>query len=360
MALTLSAIQDFVNGTLNELGRFKVQQIAQSQTRYPMFGTLFGPERSQFASGNNIQRTLMNRTAGAAKMTGLYANDSIVFGDVTDLLVVPWRQMTTNWAFDEAEILHNKGEARIFDIMMPRREAAKLDLLELIESQAWQAPTSSTDTDNLFGIPYWVVKNATTGFNGGAPSGWTLVGNLNPSTTRNHKNYTFTYALTGGVSKTDLFPKLRTALRKTKFTEVTDLAGYRDMKKTLRLYLNEATLTAFETAVEAQNENLGNDLAPYDAASGKGIGGVSEYDGDLTFRRKPLIYTEALDSDTTNPLYFIDHSTLFAYVLKGFDMRETNVEKVAGKHTTYATHIDLRTNIVDVDRRRSGVCYGVV
>lgn len=354
MALTLTAIQDFVNGTLNELGRYKIQQVAQSQTRYPMANTLFGPERSKVSSGNNVQRTIMPRTAGAARMTGLYATDQVTAADVTELVVVPWRQMTTNWAFDKAEMLHNRGESRVFDILMPRREAAKLDMLELIETQAWQSPSASTDTDNIHGVPYWVVKNSSTGFNGGAPSGHTLVGNLNPSSVSNWKNYTVGYTT---VSKTDLFPKLRTALRKCKFTEVTDLNGYRDAKKTYRLYVNETTLSSFETAVEAQNENLGNDLAPYDGASGKGTMGVENFDGDLTFRRKPIIFTESLDSDTSNPVYGIDHSTFFAYSLKGMDMDESRVMEVAGKHTVYCVHIDLRMNLICVDRRRNFIAY---
>lgn len=354
MALTLSSIQDLVNGTLNHLGRYDIQQIAQSDTRYPIFGTLFGPERSSLSNGVQIQRTLMNVVPDSARATGLYAVDQVNVQDVTQLVIVPWRQFTTNWAFDKAEILTNSGDAKVFDIMKPRREGAKLAMAELLEAQAWQAPSASTDTENLFGIPYWVVKNTTTGFNGGAPTGHTLVGNLNPSTVNNWKNYNDTYT---NVSKADLLTKLRSALRKCNFSNVTDLKGYREMKKTYRLYVNESTLASMELIGESQNENLGRDLAPYDGASGKGISGVAEFDGDLTFRRKPLIFTETLDSDTQNPVYGIDHSTMFAYVLKGMNMDESRVMEVAGQHTVYCVHIDLRTNLVCVDRRRNFVVY---
>lgn len=354
MALTVSSIQDLVNGTLNDLGRYNIQQVAQNDTRYPIFGTLFGPERSSLSDGAQIQRTLMNVVPDSARPTGLYSVDQVNVQDVTQIVTVPWRQFTTNWAFDKAEILTNRGASKIFDIMQPRREGAKLAMCEMLEQQAWSSPTSSSDTEALFGIPYWIVKNSTTGFNGGAPTGHTLVGNLNPSTVNNWKNYTIDYDT---VTKADLLAKLRTGLRKCNFTNVTNLKEYREMRKTYRLYVNESTLASLELIGESQNENLGRDLAPYDGASGKGLSGVAEFDGDLTFRRKPLIYTPTLDDDSTNPVYGIDHSTFFAYVLKGMNMDESRVMEVAGQHTVYCVHIDLRTNLVCVDRRRNFVAY---
>jgi hypothetical protein len=54
----------------------------------------------------------------------------------------------------------------------PRRHAAMIDLAEELEAKAWQVP-NSTDKLNPYGLPYWIVYNSSTGFNGGYPTGRT-------------------------------------------------------------------------------------------------------------------------------------------------------------------------------------------
>ena len=42
-------------------------------------------------------------------------------------------------------------------------------LAELVENAGWTKPASSSDETEPYGLTYWIVKNATTGFTGGLP-----------------------------------------------------------------------------------------------------------------------------------------------------------------------------------------------
>ncbi len=125
-----------------------------------------------------------------------------------------------------------------------------------------------------------------------------------------------------------------------------------------RYYIDEVTASAFETLGEAQNENLGRDLAPYTAGSGGG--GVQEIDGTLTFKKNPLIWVPQLDDTTvftaaTNPIYQIDHGVFYPVCLKGDYLRETGPVVAPNQHNMYRVFLDLTYNFICVNRRRCAV-----
>jgi hypothetical protein len=356
MALVESDIQDLVNMTRGDEGAGRLENLAMNFTHYPIVGTMLGPDKLKIESGYRIERNVMTRLPDAAYMTGLYGNDQVVAEDVSNKIIVEFRQAASGFMFDENEVAANQGAARIYDTMKSKRAGAEGAMIELLEAKAWSGPSASTDTLEFHGITHWIVKNATTGFTGGAPSGHTLVGNLNPDSVNNWKNYSVTYTT---VDKTDLFPKLRTAMRKCDFKEVLDLESYRKMKKTYRLYLNEATLVDFETVGESQNENLGRDLAPYDGGilNKRGITGVAEFAGELTFRRRPLIYAPRLDTDADDPVYGIDHSAFYFHVESKCNMKETPAIRHPLKHNVWQVFKDIRGNFCCTDRRAQFVAY---
>lgn len=357
MAMLESDIQDLVNLTRGDEGKGKLQNIAMQYTHYPVVGTMLGPDKVQIESGYRIERNLMTRLPDAAYMSSLYGDDQIVAEDTTSKVIVEFRQASSGFMFDIDEISPNRGEAQIFDVMKKKRAEADGAMIELLEAKSWSTPSASTDTLEFYGIPYWVVKNATAGFTGGAPSGHTLVGNIDPSSVTNWKNYSVTYE---DITKADLITKLRTAIRKCDFKKVLpDLAEYRKGKKDYRLYVNEATLVELENIGESQNENLGRDVAPMDGGilSKRGVTGVSEFDGDLTFRRRPIIYAPQLDADTENPVYGIDHTVTMFVAAAWCNMRESKVQHHPRKHNVRQVFKDLRGNFCCVDRRANFVAY---
>ena len=335
--LTAKDIGDLVSTTLDELGRLRFSQIAQTLQDYEVFSHWFKRDKVAFDSGIGIKRTLMTKLgSGEAAHVGLTDTDNVNIQDVLETLEIPWRHAQTKWAFIYQETLMNRGEALILNVIKPRRASAMINLVEELENKAWASPTLANKTEP-YGIPYWVVANATTGFNGTVASGHTTVGGINPTTTPNWKNYTVRYVT---VDKPDLVKKLRTAHRKTGFKSPINIEEYRTTKgQRYRLYTDEATLVALEDIGEAQNDNLGRDLA--------------SMDGTLVFRGHPIIWVPKLDAETNGPIYGIDHSTFYPVCLEGDYLRESDAKPAPNQHNVYQVFVDLTYNYLCVERRRN-------
>lgn len=342
MSLSDKDIADLVVATLDELGRLKFQQIAQTIQNFEVLPRILRKDRVEFQSGTGIQRTVMVDTSNAAKNVGLFQEDVVNVGDVLASMNVVWKHTTTNWAYERREMLMNRSKSRIVSLVKVRRTDALLSLAERIETDFWNKPTDSTDTNPIFGIPYWIVKSSTTGFNGGDPSGFTSgAGGLDVSTYPTWKNYTARF---DDVTKDDCIKKLRTAHRKIRFKSPVNVPDFRRGNgDQYRLYVGETTISSLEDLGEAQNENLGRDLA--------------SMDGTMTFRKHPIIWVPELDSDTDKPIYMVNFATTHPVILRGDNLTETEPRLVANQHNVRAVHIDLTWNLLCIDRRRNAVLY---
>lgn len=339
--LTALDIADLVATTLRDLGPLRFQQIAQNLQYYEVFSKWFKKDKVVFDSGIGIQRTLMNALdSTSSKHVGLMDTDQVNIPDVLDQLQIPWRHAQTSWALIyQTDILMNRGKSLILNVIKPRRAAALLGLVEELEERAWGAAPASTDKLLPYSIQYWLVENATTGFNGGAPSGHTTVGGVSLTDSPTFKNYTADY---NANTKGDLIKKLRTAHRKIRFKSPVTIQDYRGgVGDRYRLYVNENTISGFEDIGESQNENLGRDLA--------------SMDGTITFRRHPIIWVPKLDARTDDPVYMVDHSTFYPVCLRGDYLRESDATKAPNQHNVYQVFIDLTYNYLCVDRRRNAV-----
>lgn len=339
--LIQSDIADLVAGTLRDLGPMKFQQIAQNLQYYEVFSRWFRKDKVTFDSGYGIQKTMMNKLdSSSAKHVGLADTDSVNIPDVLDQMTVPWRHVQTSWALIyQTDILMNRGRSLILNVVKPRRAAALLGLVEELEDKAWAAAPAANDKLLPYSVQYWIVENATTGFNGGVPSGHSTIAGVSLTDSPNFKNYTATYT---NVTKTDLIQKMRTGHRKIRFVSPVTINDYRgDMGDRYRIYVNEATISDFEEVGESQNENLGRDVA--------------SMDGTITFRRHPIVWVPKLDERSDNPVYMIDHSTFYPVCLKGNYLRESSADKAPNQHNVYQVFIDMSYNYLCVDRRRNAV-----
>lgn len=359
--VTPQDVADLVASILPDLDRMNWEQIAQNLQDYEMMSHWLKDDKIVFGDGLYIKKNLLSQLSGAASHTGMTDTDDVDIPDLMDDLQVPWRHAQTKWGYHyQTDILMNRGKSTINDTVKPRRMAAMIDLAEELEAKAWQVP-NSTDKLNPYGLPYWIVYNATTGFTGNYPTGpdgvaHTTIAGLSTTDSPKFKNYSANYA---AVNKTDLLPKMRTALRKTNFRSPVskeDMSTPRGNDR--RYYCDEVTASAFETLGEASNENLGRDLAPYTA--GAGHGGVQDVDGTLTFKKNPIVWVPQLDDTTvftaaTNPVYQIDHGVFYPYCLKGDYLRETGPVVAPNQHNMYRVFLDCTYNILCVNRRRCAV-----
>ncbi len=337
---------DTVNGTREQLGPANYQQIAQNKQDYPMFQRWFKRGNIKLHNGIAIRRQVMNRLPDAASHTGWMDPDNANIYDLSDTIRVEWVHAVKSWAMFYQQGLMNAGPEEIFDAVKMQRDGAAIALIEEIESKAWAAPTTSSDKRNPWGIAYWVVKNASTGFNGGAASGHTTVGSVSLTDSPTFKNYTYTYTLASGITKPDAITSTRLAMMKCKFRSPIPSVDYSKNVGRYCLYVNADTIQQMQTVGESQNENLGRDLAP------------GKYGpGSLLFNNCDIVWAPELDGDSTNPIYGLDHSCIEVHGLRGDWFRDSK-KGASDQHNCVEHYTDVSYNYLWVDRRRHFVGYG--
>jgi hypothetical protein len=328
---------DLLATTLRELGDMRFTEIATDLQDHVAMRVLLKKNRVQFESGTSIQWDLMIKSNGSARNLGLYATDITNVQDVMIQANTDWRHTTANYSIDRRELKMNRTPRKIVDLLKTRRIACLIDMAELMEANFWNAP-SATDGDTPYGIPYWVTKNATEGFNGGVLSGFTTVAGVSPTTYPRWQNWTYQYV---AVSRDDFIRHARQAATKIFFRPPVDGIPTFNTGDTYGYFTNYAVIGQLEEAVESQNEDLGNDLA--------------SRDGQVIFRRMPVTYVPKLDADTTGPFYMLNFGLFKNFILKDEWLIETPIPIAPNQHTVSRQHVDCSYQFGTRDRRRHAV-----
>lgn len=335
--LLATGLDDLVQATLRNLGKPNFTEIATDIQEFTALPKLVRKKQVTI-TGLGVQWDVMVAHSNSSANVGLGASDNVSIEDTLVQAQADWRNTVSSYAIIGQEVPMNQGEARIVDHIKIRRHSCMIGLAELMENNFWGPPVAATDTVTPWGINTWIVKNASEGFNGGAPSGYTTIG-LNPTTYPRWKNWTAQYA---AVTKDDLFRKLRKACTFTNFKPpVQGMSTDQSYGGEMGLFTNYGVIGPAEEQCEAQNDNLGNDLA--------------SKDGQVMFRRMPFVWVPKLEADTTNPVYGIRWGDFHTFILTGWWMKETNLPNYPGQHTMSAHFIDSTYNFVMKNRRGSFV-----
>lgn len=325
-ALQADDIADLVIAADRNRGRMKWTDIASTLQEYVALPQLLDKNKVGFDSGRGMQWQVMVTLSNAAQNVGMYGVDSVNVSDVLKTCSLQWRHTTTNYAFERREIAMNREPERILELLKPREYDAMVSLAEKMENNFWSLPASDSTVDP-HGVPYWVVKNAIEGFNGGHPSGYSDVAGLSRTTYPGWRNYTAPYS---DISKADLIRKWRRASVFTKFKPYTQYPSYANGKSKYGYYTNYSVLGRLEEMLESQNDNLGNDVA--------------SMDGEVTFRRTSVMWVPKLENDTDNPIYGLNWAWFRPVFLKGEYMKKTGPMLAPNQHTVYHTFIDITYN----------------
>ncbi len=332
-ALTATQLGDLVQTTLRDLGKPRFTEIATDLQRHTAMRNLLKKNRVQLQSGYGVQWDVMVNHAGSAFNVGLAASDNVNIIDTMVQATADWRNSTGNYAVIGQEISMNAEPSRIVDLIRERRIAAMISMAELMEANFWGPPVALTDTLTPWGVNTWIVKNATEGFNGGVPSGYTTIG-LNPTTYPRWQNWTYQYT---SVTRDDLIRHWRKAATFTDFQPPVEGIPTFNTGDEYGFYTNYGVIGPLEEALESQNDNLGNDVA--------------KYDGSVHFRRIPVTWVPKLEADTTNPVYGLNWGWFKTYILKGWWLRETRVPIYPGQHTISAQFLDSTYQWITKNRR---------
>lgn len=330
--LSPEKIDDLVENTLRSYDKNSWTDISTSLQDYFATSNFLLDDKVGHTGGTRLQWQVKVRNTGAAKVSGLYGVDDVQTKDVMKSVSVPWTKTTTNFGYDIDEEGFQSGDMhKIVDVMQTRRHAAITDWIELQEELFWSMPANTTDAEMMkpLGIPYWIVRNATTGFNGGNPSGHSDVAGLSASVYSNWRNFTGQYT---NIAKRDLVKLLRKAVRQCNFKEPVSHPG-QSTRPRFSLATTEEVVEGLEEVLEEQNMNLGNDLA--------------SKDGMAVLRRFPVKWVPYLDQYSgastvhgKNPIYGIDRNSFKVKFKTGAWMRRSKPHVGTDSHTTRHVHFD--------------------
>jgi len=294
-----------------------------------------------FTGGENWEFETQMDHNHSARTVGLFESDSSALTDTMVKGEVDPRHLNAHYIYDLREKDFQRGGVAIVDLVRTRYVGMMVSLFELLEEILWGKPDDSTDVKTPFGLAYWLTRNATTGFTGGNPSGFTAgKAGIDADTYSRWKNWSAQYS---AVSKVDLIRSMRKAHRETRFRSPVShaqpsLGGMRN-----GIYLPGDTLGLLEEAVEDQNMSLGNDIA--------------SKDGRVSFKSTPLTYAPYLDNDSAEPVYMIDWKWMAIGVMAGWENNLTAPYRVADKHNVRRVDLDASLNMVCTDLRRHAVMY---
>jgi hypothetical protein len=340
MGLAFSEIDDAVLLTQNKLikrGAFVDMQT--DLTDHVAVREMWKGKQRQFEGGENWEFEVQMDHNHSATTVGLFETDGTALTDTMVKGEVAPRHVNAHYIYDQREKAFQRGGISIVDLVQTRYVGMMVSLFEMMEDFLWSKPDDSSDVKTPYGIAYWVTKSTTTGFYGLNPAGFTSgKAGISSTTYPRWANYTAQYS---AITKTDLLRLMRQAHRKSQFRSPVShstptLGGMRN-----GIYTNDTVIGILEELLEAQNMNLGNDLA--------------SKDGRTVFKSTPVTYAPKIDNDSSDPVYMLDWKWLAIGVMAGWANNLSAPYMVPNKHLVRRVDLDASMNMVCTDPRRQTV-----
>jgi len=297
--------------------------------------------KKKFDGGNDWQFQAQVDHNHTARAVGLYETDGTAMTDTLAEGYVQPRHVNAHYIYDQRLKAFQQGGKAIVDLVHSKYVAMMVSFYETMEAFLWGSP-SATDDKSPHGVSFWVQKGADgeEGFKGVDPVGYEAIGRAHILTSAQPRwaNYFADYV---AVAKEDLVRKMRKGARATKFRSPVSHAqpDLGSMKN--GIYTNDSVIGIMEELLEAQNMNLGNDVA--------------SKDGRTLFKGTPITYAPYLDDDSENPVYMLDWKWLVCGALAGWENNLTAPYMVPNKHTVRRVDLDCTFEMICTNLRRQAV-----
>lgn len=297
---------------------------------------------SQFAAG----------TQSEFYLPGATFNNSVE--DIDSTLIYYFRYLHDAFVYTKHEIEHNSSSSdefgintRLIDIMKSKRQGMKISTFNTIEASWWTTPALATmETAATANRPYsirtWITED------GLAPSTFTTIGNINPSTQSLWRNQVSNY--TAGSIDTTLISAFDEMWKKVDF----------EAPPTMQAYLNDTKLSKFLIPTDINGSKIYQRLTRQSnnhlIGSGKDVGA---YSGDLPYNGIPVKYVKQMDAigySSTQPRYFwINTEFLYPvwHTSAYFQEEEPMTSQTAPY--TYVVHSDTWYQLICKSRQRQGI-----
>jgi len=340
--LTPAQMPDAVIATLNRLNKGKwIGEMTDIQ-EHVGFRQMVRSKRETEGSGlGTTVRYVMDHNH-SAQHTGLFGTMEFERDDAMVEGTVPWTYTDGNMVFDEREPRMNSGPEKIVDLVKMENSRMMASVVELCEQDIWGKPATSNDNDTPFGIEYWVTKNATLGYNGGDPTGFSAGrAGISSNDHPRHKNFTGGYTSYSDEAEDGLIYMMEMAAAKTRWVAPSPEPGMGRSGYSRGVYCNWDTHYGLKQIAKGNNDSLGYDLSTQDPI----------------FRGARLQYVPYFDNKSDNPLYMIDHNHLYAEFLKGWFMKRIKIMRLPKQPHCFAVIVSLVWNVCCDDLRRQAVFH---
>ena len=355
-----NTIDDFVKATMELMikkGTFT--NLLSDLNDYVAVRELMGKHKKLYEGEEwtfNVAVAANNTGNGTAKFTKLFDTDTSARVDALLKGKVVPKFVTASYSYDLREKALNSGSAvQRIDFIKEQMTLMYQSFYDLMERTFWGKRAHKADDVTPDGIAYWVTRqsnadaasHANGGFDGKDPSMATSAtvstattearAGISSASYARWANWAAQYA---AVSKDDLVKKMRLATRRTNFKSPLNVSEPK-LGSGRGIYTTTDVVVAMEEILEAQNMNLGNDLA--------------SKDGKTLFKGNPVYNVPMLDSDAEAPVYMLDWSTLGMGVLSGWDKRVSAPKEDADRHNVRNVFLDASMAFVCTNLRNQAV-----
>ena len=355
-----STIDDFVKATMElMIAKGKFTNLLSDLNDYVAVRELMGKHKKLYEGEEwtfNVAVAANNTGNGTAKFTKLFDTDTSARVDVLLKGKVIPKFVTASYSYDLREKALNSGSlVQRIDFIKEQMTLMYQSFYNLMETTFWGKRPYKADDVTPDGIAYWVtrqsnddaVSHATGGFDGKDPSMATSAAVATPVTearagisSSSYARWANWAAQYAAVTPADLVKKMRIASRKIDFKSPLNVAEPK-LGTGRGIYTTTDVVVAMEEILEAQNMNLGNDLA--------------SKDGKTLFKGNPVYNVPLLDSDSEAPVYMLDWSTLGMGVLSGWDKRISEPKEDADRHNVRNVFLDASMAFVCTNLRNQAV-----
>jgi hypothetical protein len=305
-------------------------------------------------------KAMLDQQGNARWIAGYYEKDELAQGETIHEFTMPWKRFTTNWSWDEFEILQNKSDPEGFiDLAKAKEMQAMWNLAVLFENAFWQGSTSATSHE-MRGLPYFIRmmdKDTTTAgfvgktirFRNGTTS--TDCAGIDAATYEQWRNWADLYTAVND----DLIKKVRKAFLKAKFRAPLGATQFEVRKAAKRrIYTGAGVKLDLYSYLDAKDDVH---------QSKEALGRMIVSDGtDMLLNGHDVIDIDALEGyadpetgDTADPIYCVDFAHFMPVVYSGYWMKRRGpVHGGTLQHTTLTTFLDGAVNVWCDSPRQAG------
>ena len=353
MGVAMEDHLDLLRTTLRDLpkNRFEVMWTYQ---RYE-FNRIFAEKKLVIDGGTSVKRNVVLDHTGQAKFRQMFDVDSVNVAHVHKEIDIPWTQLSTQYAWDEVELLTQMNSAKGYiSLIKTRVNDALWAWADLVEERGWQTPTSATDNLYPYGVPYYLNRLNTTvttgGFEGqtitfGDASTGTVCAGIDAAVESKWRNWADVYT----VVDNSLLKKFRTAFASTRFYPPRFINNPgQDAETDRAIYCGLDEFTALGDLLDKRDDNN----TPVDLMGSVKVR-INE-NGVPFINGHPVIYVPVLDDSDFGEIYAVDWAKLRTVVQDGYWMKEKEAMQSPNQHTVAVVYVDGRCCILCLNRRTAG------